>query len=397
MLKSLSTWFGSAELEQLLSPQAKVQEIFLKRNLFGIALALIIWLAFGVCALLIYSFTICYTADQCASTGWNVFSIGSFLALASASAGGLLGFLFGIPRTLAKEPLPNKDKGQTTQNSVAEGTQTGSKDARRLSVNTNLEEISDWLTKILVGAGLVQLQNIPSLLHKAGLQFQSSLGNSELAVLGIVINFSVWGFFSGYLLTRLFLAGAFRLADEGNLADLNTQEVRTALKVGDALREIKQYSKARLAYEQALAKINETTPKEEKRKVYEGIVFNSLYDNYEDAIEYALRYIAEEPKTPSALIYAYLAFAYGQMFKDKKVQKDKAVAENRSEDANRLQAEMAQTRLKALEAIKQALKIDPNKITLIRMVFDPNHPAKSPEDDDLEVFKGDKEFDALIG
>jgi predicted secreted protein len=58
--------------------------------------------------------------------------------------GGLLGFLFGIPRTLQQEASQateqnRKDRPQETN----------------YAVNTNLDQISDWLTKILVGVSQI--------------------------------------------------------------------------------------------------------------------------------------------------------------------------------------------------------------------------------------------------
>ena len=68
--------------------------------------------------------------------------------------GGLLGFLFGIPKALQlrQEPETVKPTGQ--------GENRNNRQAYR--ANTNLEEVSDWLTKILVGVGLTQLNSIPS-------------------------------------------------------------------------------------------------------------------------------------------------------------------------------------------------------------------------------------------
>jgi hypothetical protein len=67
----------------------------------------------------------------------------TFLALnltaggAAGFTGGLLGFIFGVPKTLAV--------GSRT---------AGGGPANTSRTNTNLEQISDWLTQILVGAGL---------------------------------------------------------------------------------------------------------------------------------------------------------------------------------------------------------------------------------------------------
>ena len=74
------------------------------------------------------------------------------LLLASTISGGLLGFIFGIPRFLRQ--------GDTSARTSTDGQgslQSKSDNAyRSFAGNTNLEEISDWLTKIIVGIGLVQ-------------------------------------------------------------------------------------------------------------------------------------------------------------------------------------------------------------------------------------------------
>jgi len=70
---------------------------------------------------------------------WDVVALAALVAGGAFGVGGLVGFLFGIPRSLA---------GIKTEDDKS---QSGAYRA-----NTNLEEISDWLTKILVGVGLVQ-------------------------------------------------------------------------------------------------------------------------------------------------------------------------------------------------------------------------------------------------
>lgn len=99
-----------------------------------------------------------------------------------------IGFLFGVPRTSATD------------------TQT----------NTNLEQISDWLTKVLVGVGLTQLVRIPV---KLGLLasyiaagYKDSARNdsaNNVFALSMFLYFSALGFLTGYLLTRLALQGEF--------------------------------------------------------------------------------------------------------------------------------------------------------------------------------------------
>ena len=56
--------------------------------------------------------------------------------VAAVMVASVLGLIFGVPRA-------REDSGAPT--------------TERFLANSNLEQISDWLTKVLVGAGLVQL------------------------------------------------------------------------------------------------------------------------------------------------------------------------------------------------------------------------------------------------
>src|SRR5438552_4060746 len=77
----------------------------------------------------------------------EVASVALMLAGACLLGGGLLGFLFGLPRTV-------QDVGQ--RNSTTSGLPSEPQNVS-YHANTNLEQISDWLTKILVGVGLTQI------------------------------------------------------------------------------------------------------------------------------------------------------------------------------------------------------------------------------------------------
>jgi len=82
--------------------------------------------------------------------GWSVSSPPLLLTellvgAASISVGSLLGFLFGMPRAMVAP-------------STSEETDAAAPMTYRPS--TNLEQVSDWLTKILIGVGLVELRQI---------------------------------------------------------------------------------------------------------------------------------------------------------------------------------------------------------------------------------------------
>lgn len=140
-----------------------------------------------------------YAWETCSWTQFlNILGIASMLAGAFYSLGAFFGFLFGMPRT---KPVAGKTEAA---NQATAGT------------STNLEQISDWLTKILVGAGLTQINALPGLLKDFGEFTSTSLGappQSGVLAIGLLIYYVILGFFSGFLLTRLYLAGAIRAAD----------------------------------------------------------------------------------------------------------------------------------------------------------------------------------------
>lgn len=130
--------------------------------------------------------------------------------LACLISGIFIGFLFGIPKTLQNSSATPPAKG---------GAAAGipSNNNYQQLVNTNLTEISDWLTKIIVGLGLVKLTKIPPYIESLALAFTRGLENKNTADLsfayGIITCFVVMGFLFGYLSTRLYLASAFYVAD----------------------------------------------------------------------------------------------------------------------------------------------------------------------------------------
>lgn len=138
------------------------------------------------------------------------------IALAALIIGIFLGFLFGIPRTLSAPSASQRAVagGKTGDGDVTVGVASDGESAggTNFGVNTNLEQISDWLTKIMVGVGLTQIAKLPGATRvladalKPG--FGDFAGAGTLGVL-IVVFFSVCGFLIGYLWTRIYLTKEF--------------------------------------------------------------------------------------------------------------------------------------------------------------------------------------------
>lgn len=161
--------------------------------------------------------------------GWQEAALGPVLVwcMASLAAGAATGFLFGIPRGASPGPAAVRTEQAAAQARSAAGSAppprppgtAGAEGTQGLRPNTNLEEVSDWLTKIIVGLGLVPLQDAPAIIHAVSTNAAAAMAAVPTAThvslaTAIVVGFAIEGFFGGYIYTRLFLQGAFARSDE---------------------------------------------------------------------------------------------------------------------------------------------------------------------------------------
>lgn len=214
-------------------------------------------LGLGVVAGLGLVACVVYSAQLERSLFASVLATSLIVACASAVAGAMLGFLFGIPRgaraesqaTAGSQPVPETRSG-VDQPRTAVGVRS----------NTNLEDISDWLTKILVGVGLTQLPAIADAGRNLAVALRQPLGGTDSSGafgLGLAVTFLATGFLIGYLWTRLTLPIAFQRAETEVEEELRRQlamskrsQQRTAAAVlaavdrpdvkADLLREVAQ-------------------------------------------------------------------------------------------------------------------------------------------------------------
>jgi len=158
-------------------------------------------MAVGLLGLFLYAFQASTFGSALARVG-----VGMTAATASMVVGGMLGFLFGIPHTSQGDQpsMPRTDESPRDDSGID------------YKVNTNLEQISDWLTKILVGVGLTQLTTLPGNLQQVATHVATGLGGAPSAIAfagALLVVFNVCGFLLSYLWTRLYLPGEFRQAD----------------------------------------------------------------------------------------------------------------------------------------------------------------------------------------
>jgi hypothetical protein len=154
---------------------------------------------------------------------WTVLAISAAIAAAAVAAGSIVGFLFGIPRTLTAE-VP-----------AVTGTEGGASGAATIRSNTNLEQISDWLTKIIVGVGLVELGQLRTSMGDLVDYLAPALGDDASAkpfTLSIILYFSIAGFLGSYIVTRLVLQHEFAVA-ERDIAEVAGRVVREEVQRRD--------------------------------------------------------------------------------------------------------------------------------------------------------------------
>jgi hypothetical protein len=121
-------------------------------------------------------------------------------------SGCALGFIFAIPKSF--------QNNQTAQ-VVSKDGKTDGRSATGYKDNTSIEEISDWITKIIIGLTLTQFGEIKIMLADASAHIAKSLQSAVPQVQGgaqidlytfsyaLIILYAIAGTMSGYLWTRI--------------------------------------------------------------------------------------------------------------------------------------------------------------------------------------------------
>lgn len=134
---------------------------------------------------------------------WSAAAVLIGLAVASFMIGSLAGFLMGMPRYVAARESDNE--------------------STRYEPSTSLEQISDWLTKVLIGIGIAEATSVAravnGLLNDEIVPALATAPGAYPVALATLITALVGGFYLAWLLTRLTLAGALRDADSDVLTE----------------------------------------------------------------------------------------------------------------------------------------------------------------------------------
>lgn len=170
------------------------------------------------------------------------------VAAGALGVGSMVGFLFGMPRA---------------PNASADDDLSGSEGPVRYRPSNNLEQVSDWLTKLLIGVGLVEVKQLGGVLNRIGVAVDQSLsgavnGTNVITQIVIVI-FVLLGFICSFLWTRIYYA---RLQTFADIGIINSLREKVGLYKRKLVEEEKDKNKAvSVAQGIATREIPSATPK----------------------------------------------------------------------------------------------------------------------------------------
>jgi tetratricopeptide (TPR) repeat protein len=172
------------------------------------------------------------------ATSWQrgLSALGIIGAVSGASfvLGFLIGFLFGVPRTIESNNSVSSVNSQT-----------------RVQANTNLEQISDWLTKILVGVGLTQITPILSFIKTKvidNLAFgfdlfdNQNIANYRPSSLSISITIGITSYFllSGFIIGYFYTVLVFSQSLKDNLEQKLEEKIDNSSRANNRIQLVRQ-------------------------------------------------------------------------------------------------------------------------------------------------------------
>ena len=176
-------------------------------------------------------------------SGWGVYSIAMLCSAAASFIGGLVGFLFGVPRLSAageqtrihaeevrtdsrstNQPAPDQQPQpaeQATRIDADSQQQREPAPGLRLRPSTNVESVSDALTKGLLAIGATNLLNIGRWATRLADVLGPSLGpgnDGRVVAVSVVTYGAIAGLLFGYLATRIYLTPVFEQNDPSSVS-----------------------------------------------------------------------------------------------------------------------------------------------------------------------------------
>lgn len=206
------------------------------------------------------------------SESWIWFCMSILIALTTSLIGSFFGFLFGIPRV-------NSEFNQSKEKAFV--------------ANTSLEDISDWLTKIIIGVSLTQLYKIPNQLYLLAKQIVLGVGavtqpinrSFDISfVISLILFYSILGFFFAFFYARLELKKKFVDVEDYNTKmeeafDLNKRlEEKVDKEKELILNKVVELKGILSKFQKNVIKSILKSEKREYIRPLEGVPFNDFID-----------------------------------------------------------------------------------------------------------------------
>ncbi len=205
------------------------------------------WIVFAVVAAVLLAVVSYAFASRNVEAGVRAVAVAVVLAGASIAVGALAGLLFGVPRPYDPKSPETAATGETNDAAAERG------EPRRhpFGMNTNLGDVSDWLTKMLVGVGLTQITKFPgafgSLTRTVAEAFGGPTPVSRVFAGSLMIFLTIFGFIAGWLCSVLRLPSELSHAIERRAVEAARQEVEShAEEVADLAQVYKREALAAL-------------------------------------------------------------------------------------------------------------------------------------------------------
>jgi hypothetical protein len=324
----------------------------------------------GLCAFVVAVISLALAAFQ---GWWAALGIGLLIVVTSAAVGSVLGFLFAIPRILTTDPKVDPPADTGVAASVEDK-------KRKLASNSNLDRISDWLTTMIVGVGLSQINQV----NAALLGFRNFIAETVKPCAGgtcalpgvspmLLIFGLVGGFIAFYLFTRLKLSKLFQQVEDELDPPLSGAPAERVKEVATELSQTAGASENPAV--QAVLASSQPSVDESLR-----LMLSLLYRDggFQQVIDLGGQ-LSNSVAARRAEYWFYLAAAFGQ--------KHQALTRN-----NGAADEKRSARDNALDCARRAVAIDPAYKLRLLSISEPGGM-----DDDLSDLRSDPDFQKLIG
>lgn len=293
---------------------------------------------------------------------------------AAATVGAALGFIFAIPRARDRAELAFAAARADTGDEA--GTSSAAQSKAFLQTNSNLVRISDWLTTMLVGVGLTQLNQLHQTLRMFGLFLKEAYGacgkkGCPADVLyavgpGVLVFGAFAGFLFMYLYTRLVLVQLLNNIEQ----DLQGEDEEIAPSISQQL-----FGRAPEA--SGTSRASGGSDIDDALKLMFAALYKDPPEGYKEALNIA-GLLSKSAAIKRAIYWFYQAAAFGQMHAHLK-------EEGASEE------ELTSARDNALDCASRAIEIQPTMRAQLKGL------TRAGGEDDLYSLRNDPSFVKLLG